>query len=91
MGGPTIDYDEIESLLRGIDYISKVTSSTKLSESEYEGAYKAKKGVFSIYYDRFQYKTYGRWKIKVCGVEIEDLSQFQTLIFQAKQKLDKIK
>ena len=91
-----VDYDEIESLLKGIDYISKVTSSsTKLSN--FEAIYKTE-GDFKV--GTFSRGSSGKIEAFVQSGYIGSASAFistiklgelRTIISQAKQKLDEIK
>jgi len=90
-----VDYDEIDPLLTGIDYISKVTaSSTRLSK--FEAIYMTK-GDFRV--DTF---STGSEKIEAsvtsgyigpvsAFISTAKLAELRTLISQAKQKLDEIK
>lgn len=90
-----IDYDEIDSLLKGIDYISKVTNAvTKLGQ--FEASYRTK-GNFSI-------TTYSSKGGKISAVvssgyirsasaylSLKELKELRGLVVQAKQKLDEAK
>lgn len=90
-----IDYDEVDSLLKGLDYISKATPDvTKLGQ--FEATYKTK-GYFSA--TTFSNRS-GKIEAEVkCGnfrpanafLSLQQLSELRTLIEQAKQKLDSIK
>ena len=90
-----IDYDEIESLLRGIDYISKVTNST--DPSEFHGIYQTKENfIISYYLSNKGWSIRGTKLLRNNEYSWDDLSEtrideFRTAIFQAKQELDKIK
>ena len=90
-----IDYDEVDALLKGFDYISKATSGvTKLSM--FEATYKTK-GYFSA-------TTFSSRSGKIeAGVKsglvrpagaylsLQQLAELRALIAQAKQKLDAVK
>ena len=82
-----IDYDEIESLLRGMDYFSKLGLQVPPVDS-LQVIYKTSSGNFSMSYNRD-----GNFTLKVDdrGFDSRSASEFRTLIFQAKQKLDKMK
>lgn len=90
-----IDYDEIEPLLKGIEYISKVTSaSTKLAK--FEAIYKTK-GDFSV--TTFSSAAGGIEAAVKSGyigaatafISIPMLNDLRNFISQAKQTLDSIK
>ncbi len=90
-----IDYDEIESLLKGIDYITKVDKSvTKIDR--YEAEYRTK-GDFRIV--KFSVKTGNVSVAFHSGVgggvaaylSSNGLASFRKLIEQAKSNLDSIK
>lgn len=90
-----IDYDEIDSLLNGIDYVSKATSEvTKLDH--FEVIYRTK--------GKFQVASFGENEEKYVGanvktassnegfpIGIEGLGELRTLIVKAKQELDSAK
>jgi len=89
-----IDYDEIGSLIKGIDYISKVDrSATKLDS--FQADYRTK-GEFAI-------STFSSANDIMCSIssgrigrvstffKIADLAKFRNLIVNAKAKLDSIK
>jgi hypothetical protein len=90
-----IDYDEIDSLLKGIDYISKVTSkNTKLNN--FEATYKTK-GDFAV---TLFSNSRGGTKVAVKSgyigsvtafISTDKLVELRALIVQAKEKLDSIK
>jgi hypothetical protein len=92
-----IDYDEIEPLLKGIDYISKVTSSaTKLQN--FEATYKTKGDLSIVTFSsgREAGKISAGVKSGHIGsasayISLEKLATLRNLISQAKQKLDSIK
>jgi hypothetical protein len=89
-----IDYDEIDSLLKGIDYISKVQSSiTKLDD--FQADYHTK-GDFKI----STFSARGQTMVAVSSGDIGEVSVFlpllkleslRALIANAKAKLDAIK
>jgi hypothetical protein len=94
-GRSFIDYDEIDPLLKGIDYISKVTSaSTKLGN--FEAIYKTK-GDFNVTtFSGSAGKVEAAIKAGYIGgatayISITKLADLRTFISQAKQRLDSIK
>jgi hypothetical protein len=90
-----IDYDEVDALLKGLDYISKATGDiTKLGQ--FEATYKTK-GYFSA-------TTYNNGAGKIDAavmsgyirpvtafLSLEQLNNLRDLVVQAKQKLDSTK
>ena len=90
-----IDYDEIESLLNGIDYISKVTpSSTKLSN--FEAYYKTKGDLNVVTYSSGKGKIEAAVSTGYTGsarafISTAKLSELRSIIAKAKEKLDEIK
>ncbi len=90
-----IDYDEVELLLKGIDYVSKAkTDVTRLDN--FEAVYKTK--------GNFRVSTFGSSGKQVEAVvesgdvlsvsaflSLQQLAEFRGLILQAKQKLDSLK
>lgn len=90
-----IDYDEIDSLLKGIDYISKVEPTvTKLPS--YEASYRTR-GDFSV--TTFNSSdgsiniavSSGRVASENVYLKLSDLPNFRKLIVDAKEKLDMAK
>ena len=89
-----IDYDEVESLLRGIDYISKATAdATKLDQ--FEATYKTK-GYFKV----TTFSSSGKIDAAVSSgyirpatafLSLQQLGELRATIAQAKQKLDSVK
>lgn len=89
-----IDYDEVDSLLKGIDYILKANSAiTKLGN--FEATYKTK-GYFSA----TTFSSSGKVDASVKSgyvrpatafISLQQLGQLRSLIAQAKQKLDSMK
>ncbi|MEK7727442.1 MAG: hypothetical protein AAB354_03460 [candidate division KSB1 bacterium] len=90
-----IDYDEIEPLMKGIDYISKVTSnSTKLSN--FEALYKTRGDFSVITFSGSSGKIEAAVRSGYIGsvaayISTTKLSSLRSFIYQAKQKLDAIK
>lgn len=90
-----IDYDEIDSLLKGIDYISKVTSkNTKLND--FEAIYKTKGDFVVVLFSSSQGGTQAAVRSGYIGsvsafISIDKLAELRALIVQAKEKLDSIK
>lgn len=89
-----IDYDEVDSLLKGIDYISKATADvTKLSQ--FEATYKTKG-----YFRATTYSSSGKIDAAVSSgyirpatafLSLQQLGELRAIIAQAKQKLDSVK
>ena len=90
-----IDYDEIDSLVKGIDYISKVTSkATNLQD--FEAIYKTKGDLTVVLFSSSSGKTEAAVKSGYIGavtafISVDKLAELRALIMQAKQKLDSIK
>jgi len=90
-----IDYDEIDSLLKGIDYISKVTSkATRLQN--FEAIYKTKGDLTVVLFSISSGKTEALVRSGYIGavtafISVDKLAELRALIMQAKQKLDSIK
>jgi len=90
-----IDYDEVDALLAGLDYISNAKSDvTKLNL--FEATYKTK-GDFSV--TTFNNRS-GKIEAAVKSgyihpasvfLSLQQLSELRALILQAKQKLDTVK
>lgn len=90
-----IDNDEVESLLKGIDYISKATTEiTKLSQ--FEATYKTR--------GHFKVTTFGGSSGKIdvavssgymrpasAYLSLQQLSELRVMIAEAKQKLDSMR
>jgi len=89
-----IDYDEIEPLLKGIDYISKVNSSaTKLDG--FEAIYKTKGDFTAVAFSsagkvEAAVKS-GYVRTATAYLSLEKLGTLRDLVTQAKQKLDSLK
>ncbi|GAB3883425.1 hypothetical protein [Spirosoma agri] len=98
-----IDYDEIESLLKGIDYISKIDkSSTKLQDfqADYRTKDDLKISVFSgslgLFSSSKNSSIYLNVESGIIGratatFKLESINEFRGLIAKAKEKLDSIK
>jgi len=90
-----IDFDEIESLLNGIDYIYKVTpNSTKLSR--FEATYKTKGELSIVTFERGPRNieaavSSGSIGAVTAFISREKLTELRSVIAKAKQKLDEIK
>lgn len=90
-----IDYDEIDALLKGLDYISKVNGeATKLSS--FEATYKTKGDfkatVFNSSSGRLEGSvSSGYIRPATVFLSLEQLIELRGYINQAKQKLDSIK
>jgi hypothetical protein len=89
-----IDYDEVDSLLNGIDYISKATSDvTKLGQ--FEATYRTK-GNFSATIFNSSGKIdaavkSGYIRPATAFLSLQQLGELRAIIAQAKQKLDSVK
>jgi hypothetical protein len=89
-----IDYEEVESLLRGIDYISKATRDvTKLDE--FEATYRTK-GYFSAtaYSSSDELNAVvksGYIRLATAHLSVQQLGELRGMIAEAKQKLDSVK
>lgn len=89
-----IDYDEVDSLLKGIDYISKATADvTKLDQ--FEATYKTKG-----YFKATTYSSSGKINVAISSgyirpatafLSLQQLGELRAMIAQAKQKLDSVK
>jgi hypothetical protein len=90
-----IDYDEIPSLISGIDYISKInTDVTKLSN--FEATYSTKGDFAVTVFNDSKGKlsvavSSGRIGRASAYLEIDQLLKLRALIFQAKEKIESIK
>ena len=89
-----VDYDEIESLMKGMDYISKVDkSATKLDNFQVD--YKTKGdlniAVFSTGREILGSISIGRIGAIQVFLKVADLAKFRELIVKAKDKLDPIR
>ena len=90
-----IDYDEIDSLIKGIDYISKVTSKATDLE-DFEAIYKTKGDLAVVLFSFNSGKTGAAVRTGYIGavtafISVEKLGELRALIMQAKQKLDSIR
>jgi hypothetical protein len=90
-----IDYDEIDSLIKGIDYITKVDkSATKLDYVQAD--YKTKGDLMVSTYSDDNGKIQASVQSGIYGavsayLSLDDLADFKNLIQKAKDKLDSIK
>lgn len=92
-----IDYDEIDSLLKGIAYIAKVTSdTTKLKD--FEAIYKTKGDFAVALFSSSSHKdgigvaiTSGYIGAVTAYISADKLTEFFALIVKAKETLDSIK
>ena len=94
-GRSFIDSDEVDALLKGLDYISKASSDvTKLSN--FEATYKTK-GSFAV--TTFSGSSGKIDAVIKCGhirsasayLSLQKLAEFRVLVVQAKQKLESAK
>jgi hypothetical protein len=89
-----VDYDELESFINGISYVSNVTYDVT-SMSGFEASYLTKSGVrVSAHSDRRQgginvFLQFGDWQR--VQLNSDQLAQLKSLIVQAKASLDAIK
>ena len=89
-----IDYDEIESLLKGIQYISKIDgSTTKLDsfQADYTTKGDLKISVFSSDKDIIAAVTSGTIGGVATYLKLEDIPKLVELINKAKQTIEEIK
>jgi hypothetical protein len=90
-----IDYDEVDALLTGLNYISQVTPSvTKLGM--FEAMYKTKGYFSATAYSSKSGKieaavSSGYIRASSVFLSLQQLGELRTLIAQAKQKLDAVK
>lgn len=90
-----IDYDEIDSLLAGIDYVKAINKSvTKLRG--FEATYRTRDDftvtVFSGSDDKIQAAvTSGRFSSATAFISLEKLASFRALVVEAKKTLDALK
>mgnify|MGYP001564945940 CR=1 FL=1 len=90
-----VDYDEIEPLLKGIDYISQVTpAATKLAK--FEATYKTKGDLRVITFSGASGQieaavSSGYIGAVSCFISTAKLSELRAIIAQAKHRLDEIK
>lgn len=90
-----IDYDEIDSLVKGIDYIEKIDkSATKLAA--FQADYKTKGDLIVSTFSNSQGGVEaavqsGRFGGTSAYLTLPDLEQFKKLIVKAKMMLDEIK
>ena len=90
-----IDYDEIESLLKGIEYIATVKSdNTRLDK--FEATYKTKGdlrvGTFSIGKEGVEAVVKSGYIGSTSAfISLQQLAELRGLVSQAKQRLDSIK
>jgi len=90
-----IDYDEVDALLKGLEYISKATSDvTKLKM--FEATYKTKGDFRAATYSSTPGKieavvTSGYIRPASAFLSLQQLAELRSLIVQAKQKLDSVK
>ena len=90
-----IDYDEIDSLLKGLDYIAKVDNSATALTS-FEAIYKTKGDLrvatFSGGREKVQAAIQsGRIRTATAFLSLDQLAKFRVLIASAKTKLDSIR
>lgn len=90
-----IDYDEVDSLVKGLDYISKATANvTKLGK--FEATYKTRGDFNATTYNNSAGKIAaavksGYIRPATAFLSLEQLNELRSLIIQAKQKLDSAK
>ena len=90
-----IDYDEIDSLLKGIDYIAKIEKSiTKLSyfQANYSTKGELQVSTYSDSGGKVQASVAsGRFGSVGTFLSLDELAEFKRLIQEAKSKLDSIR
>jgi hypothetical protein len=90
-----IDYDEIDSLLKGIEYIAKIDkSATKLAS--FQADYKTKGDLTVSTYSNSNGEVQaavqsGRFGGTMAFLSLSDLNDFRKLIAKSKQTLDDVK
>jgi len=91
-----IDYDEVDSLIKGIDYISKVTTEvTKLGQ--FEATYKTKGSFRATTYSSSRSDlidaavSSGYIMTATAFLSLQQLGELRAIIAEAKQKLDSVK
>lgn len=90
-----IDYDEIDSLIKGIDYIIKIEKGvTKLDQ--FQADYKTRAELLVSTYSDSSGKVNaavqtGRFSPVTVFLSLDDLGQFKSLMQQAKTKIDEIR
>lgn len=90
-----VDYDEMEALLRGIDYVSKVDWSVT-SLGHFEAAYITKAGLRVASYSSRRSGTIeavvvsNRMLKSRCPMTMAQLAQFRTAIDQTKERIELI-
>ena len=89
-----VDYDEIDSLLRGIEYLSKVSQDATTMQS-FEAEYRTKGdfGITAFSTHRGALKiaiSAGRFYPVTAYVNLSDLAQLRTLLLGAKSTLDAV-
>ncbi|HCA57085.1 MAG TPA: hypothetical protein DEP46_03770 [Blastocatellia bacterium] len=89
-----VDYDEIESLLKGLDYIAKVDRSvTQLANFQADFRTKGDLGlsVFSSRDENLLAVKSGRIGAATAYFKFEDISNVRGLLASAKEQIDKIR
>jgi len=88
-----IDYDEIDSLIKGLDYVSKIDKSVT-SLSSFEASYRTKGGLMIT---TFSDSSTGGVNAAVTSgradvfIKLEDLVKLRQLLIDAKSQLDAIR
>ena len=89
-----IDYDEIGSLLKGINYISKANKKI-IDLEEFEATYKTKGNfkitTFSSSNGRISVAVSSGYIPRTAFISLEKLEELKNIIIKGKQKLDSIK
>jgi hypothetical protein len=90
-----IDYDEIDSLLKGIDYISRVKQDVT-SLGSFKATYKTRGDLTVTSFSSNEGKieaavTSGHFRGATAYIPLVKLSQLSDLVLKAKQRLDKLK
>ena len=87
-----IDYDEIDSLVSGIDYISKI-NKTMVSFPHFEAYYSTKSGLRITTFNYLEDKMSVSFTAisKKAYVDLEALKTFKELILKSKQVLSEVK
>lgn len=89
-----IDYDEIDSLIAGIDYVSKITAdATKLEDfqADYSTIGDLKVSVFSTNGKVMSAVSSGKYGTVTAYYKLEKLAEVKAMIIAAKAKIDEVK
>jgi len=87
-----VDYDEIDDLLKGIDYVSKTTADVT-KHSSFEVKYETRGGFAVTIFNESKGKVQAAIDIGTRSVHIslEEFSKFRSIIVQAREKIDALR